>query len=136
MTESDVEAAALAQFEGVGWRIAHGPDIAPNTLAAEKRVKLIAQDIVEHFEKRLGAMDGKAMVVCMSRRTRVELLQKLLKGETRTRRRKNVVQARSFAEMLEQTIRNYQSRAPRMKPERVCLTHNGRDRRNPPRRAI
>ncbi|MHB8727108.1 MAG: type I restriction endonuclease subunit R [Casimicrobiaceae bacterium] len=41
----------------------------------------------------------------------VELLQKLLKGEMATRRRKNVVQARSFAEMLEQTIRRYQNRA-------------------------
>ena len=41
----------------------------------------------------------------------VELLQKLLKGERATRRRKNVVQARSFAEMLEQTIRRYQNRA-------------------------
>ena len=40
----------------------------------------------------------------------VELLQKLLKGELATRRRKNVVQARSFAEMLEQTIRRYQNR--------------------------
>jgi len=41
----------------------------------------------------------------------VELLQKLLKGEIAVRRRKNVVQARSFAEMLEQTIRRYQNRA-------------------------
>jgi type I restriction enzyme, R subunit len=41
----------------------------------------------------------------------VELLQKLLKGELATRRRKNVVQARSFAEMLDQTIRRYQNRA-------------------------
>ena len=41
----------------------------------------------------------------------VELLQKLLKGELAARRRKNVVQARSFAEMLEQTIRRYQNRA-------------------------
>ncbi len=41
----------------------------------------------------------------------VELLQKLLRGEISTRRRKNVVQARSFAEMLEQTIRRYQNRA-------------------------
>ncbi len=41
----------------------------------------------------------------------VELLQKLLKGEIATRRRKNVVQARSFAEMLEQTLRRYQNRA-------------------------
>ena len=41
----------------------------------------------------------------------VELLQKLLKGELATRRKKNVVQARSFAEMLEQTLRRYQNRA-------------------------
>ena len=41
----------------------------------------------------------------------VELLQKLLKGELYIRRRKNVVQARSFAEMLEHTLRRYQNRA-------------------------
>ena len=41
----------------------------------------------------------------------VELLQKLLKGELATRRRKNVVQARSFSQMLEQTLRRYQNRA-------------------------
>jgi len=41
----------------------------------------------------------------------LELLQKLLKGEIRSHQRKNVVQARSFAEMLEQTIRRYQNRA-------------------------
>ena len=41
----------------------------------------------------------------------VELLQKLLKGELSIRRRKNVVQARSFTEMLEQTLRRYQNRA-------------------------
>ena len=41
----------------------------------------------------------------------VELLQKLLKGELVVRRRKNVVQARSFADMLEQTLRRYQNRA-------------------------
>ncbi len=41
----------------------------------------------------------------------VELLQKLLRGEVANRRRANVVQARSFAEMLEQTLRRYQNRA-------------------------
>ncbi len=41
----------------------------------------------------------------------VELLQKLLKGELATRRCKNVVQARSFAEMLEQTLNRYRNRA-------------------------
>ncbi|MCX5852562.1 MAG: type I restriction endonuclease subunit R [Deltaproteobacteria bacterium] len=42
-------------------------------VGSEKRLKLIAKDIVEHFEQRLEAMDGKAMVVCMSRRICVEL---------------------------------------------------------------
>ena len=41
----------------------------------------------------------------------VELLRKLLNGELATRRRKNVVQARSFADLLEQTLRRYQNRA-------------------------
>ena len=40
----------------------------------------------------------------------VELLQKLLRGEVATRRRKNVVQARSFAEMLDLALRRYQNR--------------------------
>jgi type I site-specific restriction-modification system R (restriction) subunit len=34
-----------------------------------------------------------------------------LAGEIQTRRKKNVVQARSFAELLEQSIRKYQNRA-------------------------
>src|SRR5262249_11868275 len=48
-------------------------------VGAEKRIRLIAQDIVEHFEKRLEAMDGKAMVVCMSRRICVELYRELIR---------------------------------------------------------
>ena len=192
-------------------------------VGSEKRLKLVAGDLVAHFDQRLEVMDGKAMIVCMSRRIilaqeygkercvqavrdlsrafalavphdhamrirddvaffqavqavlskraaaearpeeelehavrqivsravasegvidlfaaaglekpdisilsdeflaevrgmkrrnlAVELLQKLLNGELAARRRKNVVQARSFAEMLEQTLRRYQSRA-------------------------
>jgi type I restriction enzyme R subunit len=41
----------------------------------------------------------------------VELLEKLLKGEIRTRAKRNVVQARSFADLLEQSLRRYQNRA-------------------------
>ena len=40
----------------------------------------------------------------------VEVLRKLLAGEIHTRRCKNVVQARSFAEMLDKTLRRYQNR--------------------------
>src|SRR3989454_11181121 len=41
----------------------------------------------------------------------VELLRKLLSGEIKLRSRKNVVQAKSFADMLEQAVRKYQNRA-------------------------
>lgn len=41
----------------------------------------------------------------------VETLRKLLEEEIKTRGQKNIVQARSFAEMLEQAIRRYQNRA-------------------------
>jgi len=48
-------------------------------VGAEKRVATVAQDIVDHFEKRLEAMDGKAMIVCMSRRICVELYRELVR---------------------------------------------------------
>jgi type I restriction enzyme R subunit len=47
-------------------------------VGAEKRLELLARDVVAHFERRLEAMEGKAMVVCMSRRICVELHRKLV----------------------------------------------------------
>ena len=46
-------------------------------VGARPRVRQIAADIVEHFEQRLEALPGKAMVVCMSRRICVELYAEL-----------------------------------------------------------
>ncbi|OPY56833.1 MAG: hypothetical protein A4E49_00148 [Methanosaeta sp. PtaU1.Bin112] len=46
---------------------------------AEKRVSLIAKDIVEHFERRQEAIDGKAMIVCMSRRICAEMYEAIIK---------------------------------------------------------
>ena len=43
-----------------------------------KRIELIAADLVQHFEQRLEAMDGKAMIVCMSRRICVELYNAII----------------------------------------------------------
>jgi type I restriction enzyme, R subunit len=48
-------------------------------VGADKRLKLIAQNIVDHFEKRLEALEGKAMIVCMSRRICVDLYSELLR---------------------------------------------------------
>jgi type I restriction enzyme, R subunit len=48
-------------------------------VGAEKRLRTIAKDLVHHFEERLEAMDGKAMVVCMSRRICVDLYDEIVK---------------------------------------------------------
>ena len=48
-------------------------------VGAENRVKQIAEDIVDHFEQRLEALEGKAMVVCMSRRICVALYNELVR---------------------------------------------------------
>ena len=47
-------------------------------VGSKKRLKQIAADIVEHFENRVAAMDGKAMIVCMSRRICVELYNEIV----------------------------------------------------------
>lgn len=48
-------------------------------VGTEKRIGLVAKDIVDHFENRLGAIDGKGMIVCMSRRICVDLYNALIK---------------------------------------------------------
>jgi type I restriction enzyme, R subunit len=44
-----------------------------------KRIDLIAADLVKHYERRLEAMEGKAMIVCMSRRICVEMCNAIIK---------------------------------------------------------
>ncbi|EQD75014.1 type I site-specific deoxyribonuclease, HsdR family [mine drainage metagenome] len=48
-------------------------------VGTKARITLIARDLVKHFENRLAALDGKAMVVCMSRRICVELYHEIAK---------------------------------------------------------
>jgi type I restriction enzyme R subunit len=48
-------------------------------VGADERVKLIAADLVRHWEQRQRTMDGKAMIVCMSRRICIDLYNALVK---------------------------------------------------------
>ena len=48
-------------------------------VGSENRVRQIAGDIVGHFEQRLEALEGKAMVVCMSRRICIDLYRELVR---------------------------------------------------------
>ncbi|MCB0541311.1 MAG: type I restriction endonuclease subunit R, partial [Bacteroidetes bacterium] len=45
----------------------------------QHRLSLIAADIVKHFEERNAILDGKAMIVCMSRRICVDLYAEIIK---------------------------------------------------------
>ena len=48
-------------------------------VGTEKRLRLVARDLIEHFESRVVGLDGKAMIVCMSRRICVALYGELVK---------------------------------------------------------
>jgi len=48
-------------------------------VGSPNRLKLLAQDIVNHFEERIKAIDGKAMIVCMSRRICADLYDEIIK---------------------------------------------------------
>ena len=81
-------------------------------MASEGVIDIFAAAGLEKPDISILSDEFLAEVRGMKRRNlAVELLQKLLKGELAARRRKNVVQARSFAEMLEETLRRYQNRA-------------------------
>ncbi|MEG2323726.1 MAG: type I restriction endonuclease subunit R [Anaerovoracaceae bacterium] len=50
-------------------------------VGATERVKLVAKDIVEHFEKRQASqetIEGKGMIVCMSRRIAIDLYKEII----------------------------------------------------------
>ncbi len=47
-------------------------------VGAEKRLAVVAKDLVSHFERRVVGMDGKAMIVCMSRRICVALYEQMV----------------------------------------------------------
>lgn len=44
-----------------------------------ERLQVLAADIVHHFEKRLKTLDGKGMIVCMSRKIAVDLYEEIIK---------------------------------------------------------
>lgn len=48
-------------------------------VGTEKRIGLIAEDLIKHFENRLEAIEGKALIVCMSRRICFDLYNALIK---------------------------------------------------------
>jgi type I restriction enzyme, R subunit len=48
-------------------------------VGSPKRLRKIAKDIINHFEERIRVMDGKGMIVCMSRKICVDLYNEIVK---------------------------------------------------------
>ena len=85
--------------------------IVSRAVAAEGVVNIFAEAGIRNPDISVLSDDFLAEVRGMPHRNlAVELLQKLIRGELSTRRRQNVIQARSFAGMLEDAIRRYQNR--------------------------
>ncbi|OUD08935.1 DEAD/DEAH box helicase [Marivivens niveibacter] len=47
-------------------------------VGADKRLDAVVEDILTHFDERMKAIDGKAMIVCMSRRICVEVYNRIV----------------------------------------------------------
>ena len=77
----DDEIAALTEDEAEGEqeRLKRRWANVEAVVGTEKRLRLVARDLVEHFEGRIVGMDGKALIVCMSRRICVALYDEIVK---------------------------------------------------------
>lgn len=68
----DEESVALREAEKTKWAALE------KLVGAEPRIKEVAADLVKHFEARIAAVDGKAMVVAMSRQIGVDLFDAII----------------------------------------------------------
>lgn len=74
LEDFDIEAQSSARLDSMKSKWARLEAIVGDP----KRIELIAKDIVSHFEQRTAVMEGKAMVVCMSRRICVDLYDAII----------------------------------------------------------
>lgn len=76
----DAEIAELTEgmIEGEEERLGRKYGSVEAVVGSDKRLALVAADVVAHAESRFAALDGKAMIVCMSRRICVELYNKIV----------------------------------------------------------
>ncbi|MBO9855460.1 type I restriction endonuclease subunit R [Xanthomonas sp. A1809] len=77
----DAEVEALFEGEGTDEKekLKGRAAAVERLVGSQKRLALVAQDLVTHFEERVAALDGKAMAVCMSREICVDLYTEIIK---------------------------------------------------------
>ncbi|MEW4528130.1 type I restriction endonuclease subunit R [Maioricimonas sp. JC845] len=75
--EEQIRAATRADDEGKDVAVDIGVPLE-ELVGTEERLKQVARQIVEHFEKRREAIEGKGMVVCMSRKICIDLYNEIV----------------------------------------------------------
>ena len=100
-------------------------------VGTDARLEQVAQDIIEHFEQRYYTLEGKAMIVCMSRRIAVDLYEQMVKlrpewhGDTDNAGEIKVIMTGSAGDP-----QNYQQHL-RNKPRRKALAERFKDPNDP-----
>ena len=75
----DIEAAAARESVEPGEEPQMTRAQLEGAASVERRVALVARDIVAHFEKRIEALAGKAMTVCRNRRMCIDLYREIIR---------------------------------------------------------
>lgn len=76
--DSDFEEVTEDEEEAHRNRLKSKWSALESIVGTDKRIRLIAEDLVNHFEARLETMHGKCMVVCMSRRICAEMFEAIV----------------------------------------------------------
>ncbi len=77
--DEEVEELTEDEVEGEQERLKRKWANVEAVVGAKKRLAMVARDLVEHFENRVVGMEGRAMIVCMSRRICVALYGEIVK---------------------------------------------------------
>lgn len=77
--DAEIEALLEDEDEPSAERAKQKWSTVESLVGSKKRLAMVAADLVQHFEDRVAALKGKAMVVCMSRRICVALYEEIVK---------------------------------------------------------
>jgi len=77
--DAEIEALLEDEVEASAERTKQKWSTVEALVGSDKRLALVAADLVQHFEDRVAALSGRAMMVCMSRRICVALYDQIIK---------------------------------------------------------
>jgi type I restriction enzyme R subunit len=76
--DAEIEALLENEDEPVAERTKQKWSTVEALVGSEKRLAQVAADMIQHLEDRLAALEGKAMMVCMSRRICIALYEEII----------------------------------------------------------